>query len=94
MHDKKCFDANAHVDLALLQMKSTPMGPWLQSPTILLFNSPIRRLMPRVSRMPINFYYNEISFEATKVRQSEAVKNNDIFKECIIILIEYMGAVL
>ena len=49
---KKCFDTNNDVYLALLQILSTPNGPLLGSPAALIFNKPIRGLMPKLSRHP------------------------------------------
>ena len=44
---KMYFDNNDDVNLALLQMRSTPIAAGLPSPATLLFNRPIRALLPK-----------------------------------------------
>ena len=45
-----CFQGGPHI--ALLQIEMTPLGPGLPSPTTLLFNCPIRGIMPIFNRPP------------------------------------------
>ena len=49
---KKCFDANWDTSLALLQTRSTPVGPGLLSPATILFNRPNRGLLPKIFSEP------------------------------------------
>ena len=51
---KKWFDTNADVNLALLQVRSTSLGPELSSPLNLLFSFPIKDMMPLMNRSPLN----------------------------------------
>ena len=53
--NKKCFDNNDDINLALLQMRSTPIGAELPSPATLLLSKPIRALVPHINTEPINF---------------------------------------
>ena len=41
--------------------------------------------------MLVNFSYNDKQYEASRVRQSKIIENNDIFKESAII---YVGSML
>ena len=50
VHRQKCFDDNGDINLAMLQMRSTPVGAGLPSPATLLFNRPIRDLLPKMNR--------------------------------------------
>ena len=49
---KKCIDAKSNMLIALLQIRSTPLGPGLPSPATL--DHPIRGIMPALSRLPIS----------------------------------------
>ena len=55
---KKCLGAIYDINITLLLMRITLVGPGLPSATV-LFNIPKRGLMSRVSKMPVNYYYNE-----------------------------------
>ena len=50
----KCFDTNNDDILTLLQIRSIPIGTGLLSPAMLLFNRPIRGLLPPMNGEPIN----------------------------------------
>ena len=78
---KKCFDNNTDVNLALIQIRSMPVGPGLLSPATLLFNRPMRGLVPSTSRMLINIDYDEDNYHKLKAEQNEASKNNDTFNK-------------
>ena len=52
---KKYFETNTDVYLALLQIRSTPLGPRLLKPTMLIFNRLARDLLPMFSRLPMLF---------------------------------------
>ena len=77
---KKYLGTNNDVNLALLHIRSTPVGPGLPSPTTLLHNRPIRGLMPRAYRMPNNYDYNEDNLNTLKAHQDMLRKNNVTFK--------------
>ena len=47
---KKCFDSRSDPQIALLQMQMTPLGQGLPSPAMMLFNCPVRGIMPVINR--------------------------------------------
>ena len=47
---KKCLDSKGDPHLVLLQIHMTPLGPGLPSPVTMLFNCPIRGIMPIIDR--------------------------------------------
>ena len=51
---RKCIHTRLDIHIALLQIRSTMLGPGLPSPATLLFNHPIRDIMPVVNRPLIN----------------------------------------
>ena len=50
VNTKNCFYTKSDPHIALLQIRSTPLGPGLPSPATLLFNHPIRSIMPTINR--------------------------------------------
>ena len=67
----KCTMKNAlilmlMVNLALLQIRSRPVGPGLQTPAILQFNRSIRSTMLLVNRTPITYDNNDNYCQALK----------------------------
>ena len=71
------MDTNADSYLALLQIWSTPLGPRLPSPVMLLFNHPTRGIMPITIRSSINADNDDDHYKALVDRQIKAVKNYD-----------------
>ena len=61
---KECFDTNYYIYLALLQICSTCTGPELLNPSTLMFNRPIRGLMPKQSRSLILFDHDHDHYSA------------------------------
>ena len=55
---KNYFENNADIFLVLSHMKLTVLGPRLLSPAMLLFNRPVRGLLPVLSRSMILFDNN------------------------------------
>ena len=51
---KKYFDCGSDIHIALLQIRSTPLGQGLPSPATLLFNCLVRGIMPITDRPPVN----------------------------------------
>ena len=51
---QKCFDTKSDPHVDLLHIISTPLGSGLPSPATLLFNHPIRCIMPILTRLPTN----------------------------------------
>ena len=51
---KKCSDSSGDIHMALLQIRTTPLGQGLPSPVTLLFNCPVLGIIPLMDRKPIN----------------------------------------
>ena len=66
MHYPKLFDNNNDINLTLLQIGLMPIGTGLPSPATLLFNRPIRALLPQMNREPININADEEHYKALK----------------------------
>ena len=71
------------MNLALLQIRPTPIGAGLHSPLTLLFNKPVRGLLPHMNREPINISNNDVQYQALKARQDKYIKNNDTCKDSL-----------
>ena len=71
---KKCTDTKSDMHIALLQIRSTPLGQGLPSPARLLFNNPIRGIMPILSRSPIGPNNNDEHYEASVERQTKRLR--------------------
>ena len=72
---KKCFDTNADPHIALLQIQMTPLGPGLPRLSTLLFNHPIKGIMPIISRPLVGINNDEGHHEALVNRQTKDDKN-------------------
>ena len=77
---KKCIDTKSNIHIALLQLKSTLLGPGLLSPAMLLFNHPKTGILPIVKWTPINLYNNDEQYEMLVNRQTKNDKNLDTFR--------------
>ena len=77
---KKCFDNYAYTHLVLLQIRFTPLGSGEPTPVALIFNSPIRGIMPDMNWSPINADSDNDHYDALVERQTKADKNCDTFK--------------
>ena len=51
---KKCSDSGGDIYMAMLQIRTTPLGQGLPSPAMLLFKCLVRNIMPVMDRPPIN----------------------------------------
>ena len=71
---KKCMETNEDIHVALLKIRSTPLEPELPSPFTLLFNHPIRGIVPIMNRLPINSDNDDEHYETLVNRQA---KNNN-----------------
>ena len=71
---QKCFDTKSDPHIALLQIRSTPLGLGLPSPTTLLFNHPIRGIMPIINRPPIDLNNDDEHYEALVKRQMKMIR--------------------
>ena len=77
VNTQKCFDTKSDPHMALLQIRSTPLGPGLPSHATLLFNCPIRGIMPIINRPPIGLNNNDKHYEASVKRQMKNYKIHD-----------------
>ena len=66
---KKCFDSRGDVHIALLQVRTTPLGQGLPSPATLLFNCLVRGIMPVMDRPLMNTDNDEEHHKALVNRQ-------------------------
>ena len=71
------------MNLAVLQIRSTPISTELPSPATLFFNRPIRVLLPQMSRDPININNNNDQYEAPKAHQDKYVKDSDTYEDSL-----------
>ena len=74
---KKCIENNDDVHIALLQIRAMPLEPGLPIQAMLLFNCPIRGIMPIINTIPINSDNDEDHYEALVKRQIRNDKNYD-----------------
>ena len=70
-HHHKFFDNNNDVNLVLLQIRLMPIGTGLPSQAILLFNKPIRALLPQINKEPINYSADHENYEVLKSWQNK-----------------------
>ena len=56
---KKCTNAGRDINVALLQICTTPLGQGLPSPTTLMFGRPVCSIMPVVDHKPIGQDYDD-----------------------------------
>ena len=52
----------------------TPLGLGLPSPATMIFNCPIRDIMPIISRLPISINNNEEHYDTLVKRQTKMIK--------------------
>ena len=78
---KKYLDNKDDVNLALLQMRSTPIGTELPIPATLLINRPIRAFLLQINREPFNFDADREHYEALKTFQDKYIKGNVTHKD-------------
>ena len=71
------------MNLALVQIRSIPTGPWLPSPSMLLFNRLIKGLLPQMNRKPIIINYDDVQYEVLKACHDIYVKNNEAHKDSL-----------
>ena len=63
--------------LVLLQMQSVPVGTGLPSPATVLFNRPIRCLLPQMNRETINVDNDDSHYQALETCQKRYSKDSD-----------------
>ena len=74
---KKCIYPKSDTHVALLQIKSTLLGPGLPCLATLLFNHPVKGIMPIFGRPPISPNNNDEHYKAVIERQTNKDKNHD-----------------
>ena len=57
--------------MAMLQIRTTPLGQGLPSPAMLLFNHPVRGIMPVMDRPPININNDDEYHQTLMHRQGK-----------------------
>ena len=73
--------------MALLQIRTTPLGQGLPSPATLLFNYPVCGIMPLMDRKPINIDNDDEHHNNLMHRQGKNDQNIDTSKIFMSILI-------
>ena len=71
----KCYETNAGIYTSLLQIKSTTISTRLLSRATLMFNRPVRSILPRLSRPPLLCDNDESSLTVLMNRQPQLIKN-------------------
>ena len=71
------------IHIAMLQMGTTPLGQVLPSPATLLFNCPVRGIMPVMDRLLINTNNDEEHHKVLTNRQCRNDQGNDTFKKFV-----------
>ena len=66
--------------MAMLQIRTTPLGQGLPSPAMLLFNCPVRDIMPVMDRPPINVDNDDKHHQTLMHRQGKNDQGNDTSK--------------
>ena len=79
---KKCIDSRNDMHIALLQIRTTPMGQGLHCPATLLFNGPVRGIMPVINRLPIGTN-NDEHHKALVDRQCKTNQDKDTSKNLV-----------
>ena len=90
---KSCFETNAVINLAVLQVRLMPNGSGLPRPIAIPLHIPIQGLLPKLNRLPIVYYYYEDPYNSLNFIQCKILKNNDTLKENIILSAESEVAV-
>ena len=62
---EKCTDMKSDIHIASLQIRLMPLGPGLPSPAMLLFNYPVRGIMPIIDRLLININNDDDYYEVS-----------------------------
>ena len=76
------------MDIALVHIQLTPLGPGLPSPETLLFNHQLRGILSILCKLPISPNNDDELYEALVKRQTKRDKNHDTPRNYGIILIE------
>ena len=75
----KCLDND--VNVALLQIRSMPIGTALPSPATLLLNKLIRALLPQMNRETININTDDSHYKTLKEHPNVHIKDNETLQD-------------
>ena len=89
---KKYFDTKSDQHIDLFQIRSTPLGPGLPCPATLLFNNPIRGIMPTINILLISVNNSHEHYNALVKRQTQK-RNHDTSRNYALIPIGFTLAV-
>ena len=81
---QKCIDTKSDPHIALLQIRSTPPLQGLPSSVTLLFNCPIRDIMPIINRPLIGLNDNDEHYEVLIKTLTKMIRTM-IFPECMLL---------
>ena len=84
---EKCTDSGGDIHMAMLQIRPTPLGQGFPSPAKLLFNCPVRGIMPVMDRPPITIDNDDEYHQTLMHRQGKNDPGNDTSKMFMSILI-------
>ena len=79
---KKCFDSRSDAHIALLQMQMTPLGQGLPSPATMLFNCPIRGIMPVINR-PLMGIDNDVEHHIVLIKRQTKMTKTKILPKLL-----------
>ena len=68
---QKCSKINSETHIALLPVRTTPLGPGLPSPAVQIFNHPTKGIIPVDSRLPINLNNDNEHYKVLVKRQTK-----------------------
>ena len=81
MHYKKFSDSSGDIHMAMIQhYNTTPMGQGIPSCAMLLFNCPVRGIMPVMDRPPINVDNDDEHHQTLMHRQGKNDQGSDTSK--------------
>ena len=75
------------IHLALLQIHSTQIGVGLLSPGMMLYNRPIRDLLPQMNRHPIDINNDDMHYEALRCTKENMIRVK-ILKKILLSLLQ------
>ena len=73
MHNQRCIDTNQDVNLALLQISSTPVGGGIPSLATMLFKRSMEGLLPQMNRTLINIDDDNVQYETLETYQNKYI---------------------
>ena len=73
---KRCYDSEDDMHI-VLQIRTIPQGQGLPSPAMLLFNDPVRGIMPVMDRVLINTSYDDVHHKVLVNRQCRNEEGKD-----------------